>query len=125
MGTITEKSRPLEHVLAELGSYSRDTITVAQGEGKLEAGTVVGMIDTSKKFIASPDASVAGKEGAESALAVLAYNVDASSSDTDAVIHARITEFKRDSLKFESSVDDDSKIQTKLDQLKSVGLIAR
>jgi len=122
---IKETARPLEHVLWEVGPYSRDVVTVAEGSGKLEAGTVLGRIDATGQYAPSPHAETQGLEGAQTAVAVLACPVDAHEGHVEAVAHLRITEFKGDELKFHASVDDAAKRGDKQTQLEAAGLIVR
>lgn len=124
--TKTEGARNLAFVLSEgNGKISRDVVTIASGAGKLEAGTVLGRITASEKLVASPDAEVVGKEGAETAMAVLAYRVDATSEDVEAVVIARHAEVKEPMLVFDATVDNASKIAAKLEQLSAATIIAR
>lgn len=122
----TEQPRALAFVLSEgNGAISRETVTVVSGEGKLAAGTVLGRVTASGKFAASPNAGVVGKEGAETATAVLAYPVDATSADATAVVIRRLAEVKDPLLVFHSSVDDATKRATKVAQLAAADIIAR
>lgn len=124
--TKTEGARNLAFVLSEgNGKISRDVVTIASGAGKLEAGTVLGRITASENYIASPDAEIVGKEGAETAMAVLAYRVDATSEDVEAVVIARHAEVKEPMLVFDATVDNASKIAAKLEQLSAATIIAR
>ncbi|MCV0352630.1 MAG: head decoration protein [Nitratireductor sp.] len=126
METKTEGARNLAFVLSEgNGKISRDVVTIASGAGKLEAGTVLGRITASENYVASPDAEVVGKEGAETAMAVLAYRVDATSEDVEAVVIARHAEVKEPMLVFDASIDNASKIAAKLEQLSAATIIAR
>lgn len=124
--TKTEGARNLAFVLSEgNGKISRDVVTIASGAGKLEAGTVLGRITASENYVASPEAQIVGKEGAETAMAVLAYRVDATSEDVEAVVIARHAEVKEPMLVFDASVDNASKIAAKLEQLSAATIIAR
>lgn len=124
--TKTEGARNLAFVLSEgNGKISRDVVTIASGAGKLEAGTVLGRITASENYVASPAAEVVGKEGAEAAMAVLAYRVDATSEDVEAVVIARHAEVKEPMLVFDATVDNASKIAAKLEQLSAATIIAR
>jgi len=123
---FTESTRDLAFLLTEANGYlSRDTVTILAGSGKVKAGTVLGKITASGKFTPSPAAQVAGKEGAETANAVLGYEVDATSEDVPAVIIANDAEVKRPMLIFDASVDDATKQTAKLSQLRAVNIKAR
>ena len=123
LDTKTMGPRTLGFVLSEAsGNRSYETVTIASGAGVLKPGAVLGMVTASKKYVGSPNAEVAGKEGAETATAVLAYGVDASTSDVEAVIMRRDGEVKKDFLFFDASVDDAAKIAAKHTQLAAAGV---
>jgi hypothetical protein len=124
--TKTEGPRNLAFVLSEgNGQISREVITILSGAGVLEAGTVLGQITASKKFVISPNALVVGKEGAETAKAILAYKVDATDADAEAVVVARHAEVKEPMLIFDALVNDNTKKAAKLTQLAAATIIAR
>lgn len=86
-------------------------ITVAAGSGK---------------YVASPNAITTGKEGAETAVAVLCYEVDATDADvTDAVVVTNDAEVKKLMLVYDASVDDNTKKAAKNTQLRAVNIKAR
>lgn len=121
-----EGSRPLACLLSEgNGNISRDVAVIKSGEGKLAAGSVLGAVTATGKMVFSPNAEVAGKEGGEVAKAVLAYPVDATSADVEAVIIARAAEVKGGELAYQATVNDGTKIAAKAAQLKAVGIIVR
>lgn len=124
--TKTQGPRALAFVLSEgNGMISREIVTIASGAGKLDPGTVLGQVTASKKFVASPAAEVVGKEGAETATAILAYGVNATSADVEAVIIKRHAELKEPMLVFDASVSDANKKAAKLAQLATATIIAR
>lgn len=126
LGTKTSGPRNLSFVLSEgNGHISRDVITILSGSGVLDPGTVLGMVTASKKYVVSPNAEVVGKEGAETAKAVLAYGVDATSADVEAVVIARQAEVKKPMLIVDASVNDATKLAAKYTQLAAAGIIAR
>ncbi|MBZ8133233.1 head decoration protein [Afifella sp. IM 167] len=111
--------RNISFLLSEApGSLSREVVTVLSGEGILEAGSVLGEVTASGKFAWSPNAEVTGKEGAETAAAVLLYRVDATSADAEAVVVDTSCEVKGDELLYQSSVDDNTKKAAKATQLR-------
>lgn len=124
METKTESRRALAFLLSEAnGNRSRETITVVSGAGVLEAGTVLGKISASGKYTPSP---ATGADGSETAFAVLAYGVDATSADVPAaVIVARDAEVKAPELAYAASVDDATKRAAKAAQLAAVGIMVR
>lgn len=126
MDTKTEGARDLAFVLSEgNGKISREVVTIKSGAGKLAPGTVLGAITADGKYVISADAVVVGSEGAETAVAVLAYGVDATSADVEAVVIRRFAEVKKPMLVFDASVNDATKTATKLGQLAAQNIIAR
>ncbi|WP_404291532.1 head decoration protein [Microvirga sp. RSM25] len=128
LDTKTEKARNLAFILSEPhGTVAREVRTIASGEGVLEAGMMLGKVTASGKYVASPNAEVVGKEGAETAVAILGYTVDATSADAKAVIVDGVggVEVKASMLLVHSSVNDATKRNTKLTQLRAVGIKAR
>ena len=105
--------------------YSRDVETVASGEGVLPVGTVMGRVTASGLLVASPPASVVGKQGAETAVAVLLEEIDASAADARAVVLARHGVVNRANLTFEAGVDTAIEREAKVSQLKAAGILAR
>lgn len=79
----------------------------------------------SGKYVASPNALTVGKEGAETACAILAYEVDATSADVSTVGITNDAEVKKPMLVYAASVNDDTKKAAKLVQLRSVTIKAR
>lgn len=126
METFTEKARNLAFLLSEANGYlSREVLTIASGSGVLEAGTVLGKITVGGKYVPSPNAEVVGKEGAETALAILGYRVDATDADVDVVCVTNDAEAKEPMLLFDASVNDSTKRAAKLTQLRAVNIKAR
>lgn len=126
METKIEGPRNLAFVLSEgNGKISREVVTIKSGAGKLEPGTVLGALTTGGKYIPSPNAEVEGSEGAETASAVLAYAVDATSADQEAVVIRRHAEVKEPMLIFHTSVDNANKVAAKVAQLAASTIIAR
>ena len=69
-----------------LRDYTRETVTIASGAGKLEPGTVLGKITTGGKFTAlAPTAT----NGSQNAAGILWDKVDASAADAPGVIMLR------------------------------------
>lgn len=122
----TMAPRALAFLLSEAnGSRSRAIGTIAAGAGVLDAGTVLGRITASDKLTASPAAETAGIEGAETAVAILAYGVDATEADVDVTIVDRDAVAKAGHLTYAATVDDATKIAAKITQLDAVGIRVR
>lgn len=92
------------------GDYAVVHVAVAAGSGY---------------FAPSPAAEDDGIEGAEIALAVTLYRVDATSEAVDVTIIERDAQVKGFALIYDASVDDDAKKQAKNEQLKAAGIIVR
>lgn len=124
--TFTETPRDLAFILSEAnGLLSREVLTIKSGSGKLKAGSVLGMVTADSKYVLSPHASTAGKEGAETAKAILAYEVDATSADVQAVCITNDAEVKNLMLVYDATVNDNGKRTTKQTQLRAVNIKAR
>ena len=107
------------------GNYSREAVTLLTGAA-YKIGAVLGKITASGKYRLSPNAEVGGAEGAETAVAVLLYDVDATGGDATGVILARGPAIvSEDALVHDASVDDGTKIAAKKAQLAAAGIIAR
>ncbi len=82
-------------------------ITVAAGSGK---------------YVPSP---ATASDGSQVAAAILGYGVDATSEDVEVVAVTNDAEVKNPMLIFDATVNDDTKRNTKLTQLRAVGIKAR
>lgn len=126
MATKTEGARDLGFVLSEAnGKRSRDVVTIADGAGVLAPGTVLGAITANGHYTISANAEVVDSEGAETALAVLAYGVDATDSAVEAVVISADAEVIGAELVYDASVDNATKIAAKATQLAAVGIKVR
>jgi hypothetical protein len=87
MTTLTEGKHAGGFLLWEvLRDYTRDTVTVASGAGKLEPGTVLGKITSGGKFTTLAPAAT---NGSQTAAGILWAGVDASASDVPGVVLLR------------------------------------
>lgn len=103
-------------------SYSRATVTIASGSGKLSPGAVLGKVNASGKFKPSP---ATGTDGSQVAVAILGYPVDATSADVVAVVFVRNAIWNVNTLSYDASVDDATKKAAKIAQLASIGIVSR
>jgi hypothetical protein len=87
MATLTEGPHPGGFLTWEvLRDYTRDTVTLASGAGKLVPGTVLGKITTGGKYtILTPGAS----NGSQNAAGILWGHADATEADAPAVVLVR------------------------------------
>jgi hypothetical protein len=103
-------------------NYTRDTITLLVGM-PYPVGSVLGKITASSKYKL---ATSGGTDGAQTAVAVLLYPVDATLADAQGIVVARGPSIvSRAALAYDATVNDGAKITTKLGQLAAVGIIPR
>ncbi len=88
----TQQVRAGEFILSEgNGHISRDEITILNGQGVLQAGTVLGKVTASGKYVAYDNAAT---NGSQTAAGVLYAQVDATSADATALGIMRHAEVK-------------------------------
>lgn len=110
------------HLVSEgNGTYSRETVTIASGEGVLKAGAVLGKITASGKYAWYDNAA---SDGTQAAAAVLFGEVDATSADVKAVVHVRHAEVFADRLVYITGADSTAVTAGKADLL-AIGIVAR
>ena len=87
MTTLTEGKHAGGFLVWEvLRDYTRETISIASGAGKLEPGTVLGKITTGGKYTGlAPTAT----NGSQNAVGILWAGVDASAADAPGVVVLR------------------------------------
>ncbi len=103
-------------------NYTRETITLLEGMN-YPVGSVLGRVTLSGKYTL---ASHGGSDGAETATAVLLYDVDATLADAVGVVLARGPAIlSRAALVYDGTVDDGAKITAKLAELKTLGILVR
>jgi len=120
---MTEDRRTTAHyIVSEAHGYrSREQVMIAAGSGKLLAGTVLGRVTATKKFVAFDPAAT---DGSQNAAAVLYESCDATAADVRRTISARDTEIQGAVLVWKSGVNDSQKTAA-LASLAALGLIAR
>ena len=120
MNPILEKEVMGDFLLFEEDAfYSRELVTVVSGAGVLHPGTVVGKITASGKVDYAKDGE---SNGLENPIGVLAFSVDATSADAEAVIINRHATVSLPGLIFDSTVDNDTKRNAMLDALLALGI---
>ncbi|MBK5927372.1 head decoration protein [Rhodobaculum claviforme] len=87
MAVLTEGPHPGSFLIWEvLRDYTRETVTLASGAGKLAPGTVLGRITTGGKYtVLTPGAS----NGSQNAAGILWGPADASDADAPGVVLVR------------------------------------
>ena len=87
MSILTETNHAGGFLVWEvLRDYTRETVTIASGAGKLEPGTVLGKITTGGKFTKLTPAAT---NGSQNAAGILWAGVDASAADSPGVVLLR------------------------------------
>jgi hypothetical protein len=87
MATLTEGPHPGGFLVWEvLRDYTRETVTLASGAGKLAPGTVLGRITTGGKYT---QLAPAASNGSQNAAGVLWAETDASAADAPGVVVLR------------------------------------
>ena len=87
MATLTEGPHPGGFLVWEvLRDYTRETVTLASGAGKLDPGTVLGKITTGGKFT---QLAPAASNGSQNAAGILWGPADATAADAAAVVLLR------------------------------------
>lgn len=103
---LTEGKRPGSFIMSEqagAGAICREVVTIASGAGIVAPGTVLGKITASGKYIPSPAAEVAGSEGAEVAVAINIYGVDATDADVEVSAIVRLAVVNGHELTYDAS----------------------
>lgn len=126
MTTLTEGRHAVEFLLSTgNGNISFDNVTLHggfTGAGTLKAGTVLGKITSGGKYAASP---ASGSDGSQTAVAILAHNVDISGGDVEAAVVDGNAEVIGAALEYEATVDTDNEKAAKATQLAAVGIKVR
>ena len=87
MTTLTEGKHAGGFLVWEvLRDYTRETVTIASGAGKLAPGTVLGKITTGGKYTGLAPAAT---NGSQNAAGILWAGVNASAADTPGVVVLR------------------------------------
>lgn len=103
-------------------NYTRETVPLLAGTA-YPVGSVLGRITASGKYKLGTSG---GSDGAQTAGAVLLYAVDATPGDAVGVVLMRGPAIvSRAALAYDGTVDDATKITTKISQLAALGIIAR
>jgi hypothetical protein len=104
---------------------ARDKVTIeggTGGAGYVYAGTVLGMIARTGKYVPSP---ATGSDGSQTAVAVLWDDADATLGDVVAGAITRAAEVRADELSYDPSVSSPADQQAKWAQLAAVGILVR
>ena len=123
MTVLTQPPSPGDVLKYEVNpNFTREVVTLLAGK-PYPVGSVLGKITTGGKYKL---ATSGGTDGAQTAVAVLLYAVDATLADAQGIVVARGPAIiSRAELAYDATVNDGAKITTKLGQLAAVGIIAR
>jgi hypothetical protein len=124
MALLTETGRyPGEFLMTEAnGHRSRDAVTIASGAGVLQPGTLLAKVTATGKYVQAVDSAA---DGSQTAVAVLLYKVDATSADVVVAAITRAAEVNGKCLSYDASVNNGTKINTKIAQLAAVTIMVR
>lgn len=123
MTVFNEGRAPAGFLLSEAsGQRSREAITIASGAGVLAAGTVLGKITASGKYLSS---AIGAADGSEAAAAVLLYPVDATSADVEVAAIVRDAEVNGNLLAYAADRDQAAEKLAAQAELAAVGIITR
>jgi hypothetical protein len=106
MATYTEGYHAGEFLGYHEPVLSFDEETIVSGAGVVKAGTVLGKITTGGKFTPYDDGL---SNGAQTAVAILLHEVDATSADVQATVVARLATVDKDALQWHTDVDATAK----------------
>jgi hypothetical protein len=120
MPVYTEPQRAAEHLVTEVGSISRDTVTIPANT-TLKAGAVVARLTSGGAFKEfTPGAS----DGSETAAGVLLTDVTTEGSSGLAIIHARLCEVDSSKLVWKSGITTNQK-NAGIASLRALNIIVR
>lgn len=120
MSSKTENPRTGDFLLSEAnGTYSRENVIL--DTGVLDAGTVLGKITASGKYVILAPAA---EDGSEDAAAILWSRADASVADAAVVVIARDAEVKADALIWPAGITAPQKTAA-IAQLNALGIVLR
>ena len=123
MTVLVETRLPGEFILSEAnGKRSREAITIASGAGIIAAGTVLGKITASGKFVAS---AAGATDGSEVPAAVAIYGADASSADVSVSAIVRDAEVNGKCLTWHADRDQPAEKAAANAALANLGVIVR
>lgn len=120
MSSKTENPRTGDFLLSEAnGTYSRENVIL--DAGALDAGTVLGKLTASGKYVVLAPAAA---DGSEDASGILWARADASTADAAIVVIARDAEVKADALIWPAGITTEQKA-TAITQLNALGIVLR
>jgi hypothetical protein len=123
MTVLIETRHPAEFILSEAnGQRSREAITIASGAGIIAAGTVLGKVTASGKYLSS---AVGATDGSQMPAAIAIHGADASSSDAAISAIVRDAEVNGNCLTYHADRDQPAEKAATKEALKGLGIIVR
>lgn len=123
MTVLIETRHPAEFILSEAnGQRSREAITIASGAGIIAAGTVLGKVTASGKYLSS---AVGATDGSQMPAAIAIHGADASSSDAAISAIVRDAEVNGNCLTYHADRDQPAEKAAAKEALKGLGIIVR
>lgn len=100
-------NRSVDCIMQELpGKMSRLSATIPAGTGKVEAGTVLGKVTSSGAYVPFEGSLT---NGAQTAVAISLYDVDATASDQLVAAIFQVADMDQGKIKWASTVDNTEK----------------
>ena len=123
MTVLVETRHPGEFILSEAnGQRSRETITIASGAGIIAAGTVLGKVTASAKYVAS---AAGASDGSEVPAAINIYGAVATASDVTVSAIVRDAEVNGKCLTYHADRDQPAEKTAANVSLANLGVIVR
>ena len=123
MTVLIETRHPAEFILSEAnGQRSREAITIASGAGIIAAGTVLGKVTATGKYLAS---ALGATDGSQTPAAIAIYGADASASDVSVSAIVRDAEVNGNCLTDHADRDQPAEKTAANTALATLGVIVR
>lgn len=125
MAPVTEGKRTAEFLHSEAEFLrSRDEVVVTVPDGGLDAGTVLGVVTASGKYVRHDAAATDGSENEAAVLYANLHNSTGSAEDQDATVVSRAAQVYEHALTYEVGADA-AQITATNAALQALGIIVR
>ena len=123
MTVLVETRHPGEFILSEAnGQRSRETIIIASGAGIIAAGSVLGKVTASGKYVVS---AIGASDGSQVPAVINIYGADASASDVSVSAIVRDAEVNGKCLTWHADRDQPAERTAAHAALATLGIIVR
>lgn len=123
MTVLVETRHPGEFILSEAnGQRSRETIIIASGAGIIAAGSVLGKVTASGKYVVS---AIGASDGSQVPAVINIYGADASASDVSVSAIVRDAEVNGNCLTYHADRDQPAEKAAANAGLATLGVIVR